>query len=155
MYYNEKTGNFALAQPNLTESIVDEVTHEITETIVGLDPDYVLIADKPSEDYIYDGSKWVAKVIVLPTDSELKAIGLPYTLNGVEYQVPLDSDAQSIITALTVGYITATITNTVTAITISTVIQFSNGTHMPITTPDFIAFATWFKDKRSSFFAIS
>jgi hypothetical protein len=155
MYYNEKTGNFALAQPNLTESVIDEVTSEITEVVVGLDTDYVLIADKPSEDYIYDGTQWVAKVPVPLTDSELKAIGLPYTLNGEEYQVPLDSDAQSIITALTVGYITATITNTVTATTINTVIRFSNGTHMPITTPDFIAFATWFKDKRSSFFAIS
>jgi hypothetical protein len=154
MYYNEKTGNFALTQPNLIENVIDEITNEITETIVGLDIDYVLIADKPSEDYIFDGSEWVAKVQVPPTDSQLKAIGLPYTLNGVEYQVPLDSDAQSIITALTVGYIAANITNTVTATTISTVIRFSNGTNMPITTPDWIAFATWFKDKRSSFFAI-
>jgi hypothetical protein len=155
MYYNEKTGNFAITQPNITENVIDEVTSEITEVIVGLDPDYVLIADKPSEDYIYDGTQWVTKVPVPLTDSELKAIGLPYALNGVEYQVPLDSDAQSIITALTVGYIAANMTNTVTDATISTVIQFSNGTHMPITTPDFIAFATWFKDKRSSFFAIS
>jgi hypothetical protein len=155
MYYNEKTGNFALTQPNLIESVIDEVTHEMAEVIIGLDTDYVLIADKPSEDYIYDGSQWVAKVPVSLTDSDLKSIGMPYTLNGIEYQVPLDSDAQSIITALTVGYIAANITSTVTATTISTVIQFSNGTHMPITTPDFIAFATWFKDKRSSFFAIS
>jgi hypothetical protein len=154
MYYNEKTGNFAITQPNLTESIIDEVTSEITEAIVGLDADYVLIADKPSDDYIYDGTQWIAKAPVTLTDSQLKAIGLPYTLNGVEYQVPLDSDAQSIITALTVGYIAANITNTVTATTISTVIRFSNGTNMPITTPDWIDFATWFKDKRSSFFAI-
>jgi hypothetical protein len=154
MYYNNKTGNFALTQPNLTESIIDEVTNEITEVIIGLDTDYVLIEDKPSEDYIYDGTKWVAKVQVPLTDSELKAIGLPYTLNGVVYQVPLDSDAQSIITALTVGYIAANMTNTVTATTISTVIRFSNGINMPITTPDWIDFATWFKDKRSSFFAI-
>jgi hypothetical protein len=154
MYYNEKTGNFALTQPNITESVIDEVTNEMTEVNIGLDPDYVLIVDKPSEDYIYDGSKWVYKVPVPLTDSELKAIGIPYTLNGVVYQVPIDSDAQSIITALTVGYIAANMTNTVTPTTISTVIRFSNGTHMPITTPDFIAFATWFKDKRSSFFAI-
>jgi hypothetical protein len=154
MYYNNKTGNFALVKPNLTESIIDEVTQEITETIMGLDTDYVLISDKPSEDYIYDGTQWVAKVPVPLTDSELKAIGMPYTLNGIVYQVPLDSDAQSIITALTVGYIAANMTNTVTDTTISTVIRFSNGTNMPITTPDWIDFATWFKDKRSSFFAI-
>jgi hypothetical protein len=154
MYYNEKTGNFALVQPNLIDSVIDEVTNEMIESIVGLDPDYVLIPDKPSDDYIFDGIQWVAKVPAPLTDSELKAIGLPYTLNGVEYQVPLDSDAQSIITALTVGYIAANMTNTVTSTTISTVIRFSNGINMPITTPDWIAFATWFKDKRSSFFAI-
>jgi hypothetical protein len=154
MYYNEKTGNFAVTKPSIAESIIDEVTNEMTETIVGLDMDYVLIADKPSEDYIYDGTKWVARAPVILTDSQLKATGMPYTLNGIVYQVPLDSDAQSIITALTVGYIAATITNTVTDTTISTVIRFSNGTHMPITTPYFMAFATWFKDKRSSFFAI-
>jgi hypothetical protein len=155
MYYNEKTGNFALTQPNLIENVIDEVTNKITEVIVGLDIDYVLIADKPSDDYIYDGTQWVTKAPVPLTDSELKAIGMPYALNGVVYQVPLDSDAQSIITALTVGYIAASMTNTVTPTTISTVIRFSNGTHMPITTPDFMTFATWFKDKRSSFFAIS
>jgi hypothetical protein len=154
MYYNEKTGNFAITQPNITENIIDEETNEITEVVIGRDQDYVIIEDKPSEDYFYDGTQWVAKVPVPLTDSELKAIGMPYTLNGTEYQVPLDSDAQSIITALTVGYIAANMTNTVTPTTISTVIRFSNGTHMPITTPDFIAFATWFKDKRSSFFAI-
>jgi hypothetical protein len=154
MYYNEKTGNFALTQPNLTENIIDEVTNEMKEVVIGLDMDYVLIPDKPSEDYIFDGTQWVAKVPVPLTDSELKAIGMPYTLNGIVYQVPLDSDAQSIITALTVGYIAATITNTLTDTTINTVIQFSNGTHMPITTLDWMAFATWFKDNRSSFFAI-
>jgi hypothetical protein len=154
MYYNEKTGNFALTQPSITESVIDEITHEMTEVVIGLDPDYVLIADKPSDNYIYDGIQWVAKATVPLTDSELKAIGMPYTLNGVVYQVPLDSDAQSIITALTVGYIAASITNTLTTITINTVIKFSNGTHIPITTPDWMAFATWFKDKRSSFFTI-
>jgi hypothetical protein len=61
MYYNNKTGNFALTQPNLTENVIDEVTHEMTEVIIGLDTDYVLIADKPSEDYVYDGSQWVTK----------------------------------------------------------------------------------------------
>jgi hypothetical protein len=154
MYYNNKTGNFSITQPNITESIIDEITNEIKEVVIGLDTDYILIQDKPSEDYVYDGSQWVAKVPVPLTDSELKAIGMPYTLNGAVYQVPLDSDAQDIITALTVGYIAANMTNTVTTTTINTVIQFSNGTHMPITTPDFMAFATWFKDKRSSFFAI-
>jgi hypothetical protein len=84
MYYNEKTGNFALVQPNVTESVTDEVTNEITEVIVGLDPDYILIADKPSEDYIYDGIQWVTKPIVLPTldnakSAKLEEVKLAYT----------------------------------------------------------------------------
>jgi hypothetical protein len=61
MYYNEKTGNFALTQPNILDTVIDEVTQEIKEIVIGLDPDYILIADKPSEDYIYDGSQWVLK----------------------------------------------------------------------------------------------
>jgi hypothetical protein len=155
MYYNEKTGNFALTQPNLIESVFDEDTQELTEVVIGPNTDYVLIPDKPSDDYIFDGNKWVAKPPVELTSSQLKAIGLPYTLNGVTYQVPLDEDAQSTITALTVGYIAATLTNTLTDTTINTIIRFSNGTKMPITTPDFMAFAMWFKDKRGSFFAIN
>jgi hypothetical protein len=76
MYYNEKTGNFALTQPNLTENVIDEVTHEITEVVIGLDTDYVLIPDKPSEDYIYDGTDWVAKVPVVPTLEQVKSAKL-------------------------------------------------------------------------------
>jgi hypothetical protein len=76
MYYNEKTGNFALTQPNLTEIVIDEVTNEMTETIVGPDPDYVLIPDKPNEDYIFDGAQWVAKVPIVPTLAEAKSAKL-------------------------------------------------------------------------------
>jgi hypothetical protein len=76
MWYNDKTGNFALVQPNLIESAIDETTHEMTETIIGLDPDYVLIADKPSEDYIYDGSTWVIKPPVVLTLEQVKALKL-------------------------------------------------------------------------------
>jgi hypothetical protein len=76
MYYNNITGNFAITQPNLTENIIDEVTYEMTEVIIGLDPDYVLIADKPSEDYIYDGTNWVAKIPVVPTLVQAKSAKL-------------------------------------------------------------------------------
>jgi hypothetical protein len=144
MYYNEKTGNFAITQPNLTNRVFDEVTHEMIETITGLDPDYVLIADKPSEDYIYDGSQWVAKVPVEPTSSELKAIGMPYTINEISYQVPLTKDAQDTVVALSVAFQMSAIT--------STNIEFDNGTILPITAADFMNFAIWFTTERNKFF---
>jgi hypothetical protein len=76
MYYNQITGNFSLTQPNLTEIVIDEITQEITEVITGPDLDYVSIADKPSEDYIYDGSQWVAKIPVVPTLAQAKSAKL-------------------------------------------------------------------------------
>lgn len=76
MYYNKKTGNFALTQPNLIEHKINEETHEITVSVIGPNPDYVLIQDKPSEDYIYDGSKWVPKPPIVLTLEQAKAAKL-------------------------------------------------------------------------------
>jgi hypothetical protein len=144
MYYNDKTGNFAITQPNIIENIIDEVTHEMTEVIIGLDTDYVLIADKPSEDYIYDGTQWVAKPSVVLTSSELKVIGMPYTLKGISYQVPLTKDAQDTVVALSLGFQMGAIT--------STNMEFVNGTILPITAADFMNFAIWFSTERNKFF---
>lgn len=49
MWYNPKTGNFALSQPNITEYKMDEITLEMVEVIIGADEDYILVPDKPSE----------------------------------------------------------------------------------------------------------
>ncbi len=86
------------------------------------------------------------------SDSELKAIGLPYELNGETYQVPLDLDAQMIVNAWTTAYIAGYITNTLTDSTVDTVMKFSNGVEMPITTHDWMSFAEWFKNERNKFF---
>jgi hypothetical protein len=144
MYYNQITGNFSLTQPNIIENIIDEITHEMTEVIIGLDTDYVLIQDKPSEDYIYDGTQWIPKATVELTTSELKAIGMPYTLNGISYQVPLTKDAQDTVVALSVAFQMSAIT--------STNIEFDNGTILPITAEDFMKFAIWFTTERNKFF---
>jgi len=86
------------------------------------------------------------------SDSELKAIGLPYELDSVIYQVPLDLDAQMIVNAWTTAYIAGYVTNTLTVSTVDTVMKFSNGVEMPITTPDWMQFAEWFKNERNKFF---
>jgi hypothetical protein len=140
MYYNEKTGNFAITQPNIIERVMDEVAHEMTEVIIGLDTDYVLIPDKPSEDYIYDGTQWISKAPVVLTPSDLKSLGKFY--NG--YQVPLDEEAQIAITSIAVQYLTGLFTGTV--------FHFSNGVKMPISTTEFMDFATWFGIERNKFF---
>jgi hypothetical protein len=144
MYYNQITGNFSLTQPNIIENIIDEVTREMTEVIIGLDTDYVLIPDKPSEDYIYDGTQWVPKAPVELTTSELKVIGMPYTLNGISYQVPLTKDSQDTVVALSVAFQSSAIT--------STNIEFDNGTILPIIAEDFMNFAIWFTTERNKFF---
>ena len=71
--------------------------------------------------------------------TELKAIGENY--NG--YQIPfLNDDAigmMQVSMAFQLG-----LTNTI--------IEFSNGTNMPITSDEFKSFSLWFAEKRNSFF---
>jgi len=86
--------------------------------------------------------------------SEAKKAGKPYIMNGSEYIVPLDKDAQDTVTAITTGYIAAVVTSTLNENTINTIMEFTNGTFMPITTADWMAFATWFKNERNSFFEV-
>lgn len=69
MWYNPNTGKLSLSQPNITEYQMDEITLEMLEVIIGIDEDYMLVPDKPSEDYYFDNWNWIAKVsepIVVP-----------------------------------------------------------------------------------------
>lgn len=152
MWYNPKTGNFSLSQPNITEYKMDEITLEMVEVIIGADEDYILVPDKPNEDHYFDNGNWVLNPPIQLSSSELKARGLPYVLNGTIYQVPLDLDAQGIVNAWTTTYIVGVVTGTLTPTTVDTVMKFSNGVRIPITTPDWIAFAEWFKTERGKFF---
>lgn len=116
---------------------------------------YTQIEDCPGayDEYFFDGAHWLLKNPPPLTVSELKKIGKPYLLNGIKYQVPLDKDAQDTVSAIQVQYITGIILNDPN-LKIDTVMQFSNGTDMPITNPDWLAFATWFRENRRQFFRI-
>lgn len=129
-WYNDKIGNFHVgSQP----------TKEVNEVIED-DLDYVVIADKPSEAYYYDGSNWILKEIVPLSNSELKDIGKQY--NG--YQVPLNEEAQIAVTSVAVQYLAGLFTGTV--------FHFSNGVKMPCSTNEFLPFAQWFALERNRFF---
>ena len=80
----------------------------------------------------------------IPSQSEMKAIGKPYELNGVTYQVPLDKDAQDAVVAVTVKNLAGAF--------VKTNIEFSNGVVMPITKDEFMPFALWFGAERGKFF---
>lgn len=73
-----------------------------------------------------------------------KTVGEVYTLNGVDYQVPFLKDDADGIVQVTLGFMKGAFTETV--------IHFSNGAKMPITSSEFDTFALWFADKRNSFF---
>lgn len=78
------------------------------------------------------------------TSNELKLQGKPFTLNGIDYQVPLTKDTQDTVVAVAVSFQIGGIT--------STVLEFENGVTMPISQSDFMPFATWFSTERNSFF---
>lgn len=77
---------------------------------------------------------------------EAKKTGKLYTLNGIEYIVPLDKDAQDTVTAITVANIAG--------LFVSTTMEFSNGVKMPIASADWMAFAQWFVTERNAFFEV-
>lgn len=66
-----------------------------------------------------------------------------YTLDGVDYRVSFTSDDGNgmlqVKAAFDVGLA-------------STIIHFANGTNMPITSSEYLAFAQWFATKRNEFF---
>ena len=78
------------------------------------------------------------------TISELKLQGKPFTLNGIDYQVPLTKDTQDTVVAVAVAFQMGGIS--------STVLEFENGVTMPISQSNFMPFATWFSTERNSFF---
>lgn len=72
-----------------------------------------------------------------------KKEGVIYTLNGIEYKISfMKDDGDGVIqvkNAFDLG-----VTNTI--------IHFTNGTKMPITSSEFMEFAIWFANKRNNFF---
>ena len=66
-----------------------------------------------------------------------------YILNGVDYRVSFTSDDGNgmlqVKAAFDVGLE-------------STIIHFANGTNIPITSSEYLAFAQWFANKRNGFF---
>ena len=76
--------------------------------------------------------------------SELKIQGKPFTLNGIDYQVPLTKDTQDTVVAVAVAFQMGGIS--------STILEFENGVTMPISQSDFMPFATWFSTQRNRFF---
>lgn len=78
---------------------------------------------------------------------EAKKAGKTYSLNGKEYIVPLDKDAQDTVTAISVAHIAG--------LFVSTTMEFSNGVKMPIVAADWMTFAQWFVTERNSFFEVA
>jgi len=143
-YFNTESNSFLVASsiPTKQENRFDADGKDITVEVT--DESFILIDDKPSDEHYWDGSTWLLKAVDPLTTSELKEIGLPYTLNGVEYQIPLNEEAQNGVVAVTVQQMAGLFT--------STVFHFSNGVKMPIADADWLAFAIWFGVERNKFF---
>ena len=86
------------------------------------------------------GEWYYSDIYIKPS---LKNTGYIYTLNNIDYQIPLiKDDADGLLqvkSAFDLG-----VTNTV--------IHFTNGIKMPITSSEFMEFAVWFVNKRNEFF---
>lgn len=76
--------------------------------------------------------------------SSLKELGLPYTVDSIAYQVPLNEEAQIAVTSVAVQYIAGLFE--------ATVFHWNNGVKMPINKDEFMAFAQWFGIERNRFF---
>jgi hypothetical protein len=119
----------------LTQAIKDHhITYgltycEITEPLVN-------IGTVEAPDW---GSPTVAQLSAI-AKTNAKSVGKPY--NG--FQVPLDEEAQIAVTSVAVMHLAG--------LFVETVFHFSNGTKMPCTNAEFLAFATWFGTERGAFF---
>lgn len=72
-----------------------------------------------------------------------KKQGETYTLNGVDYKIPfMKDDADGVMQVSNAFQLGIT----------GTVIYFTNGTKMPITTVEFQEFVIWFVTRRNEFF---
>jgi len=143
-YYKEENGCFSVGSIPMKE--IKGVNSDGVEiNVVGEYEDgWVLIDTRPEphDDYVFDGSKWIAKEPKVLSTSELKALGKQY--NG--YQVPLDEEAQIAVTSVAVQYLAGMFSGTV--------FHFSNGTKMPCSLEEFLPFATWFATERNAFFTL-
>jgi len=116
-------------------SLPTQYTKEIgVELLDGIPTKMYTIVDKSVEQLEIEAMS------LIPTISELKALGEEY--NG--YQVPLDEEAQIAVTSVAVMYLAGLFTGTV--------FHFSNGVKMPCSLAEFMPFATWFSGKRNAFF---
>jgi len=100
---------------------------------------------------LFDFNKYENGVVVedtatkkLAEDQKKKKTGVPYELGGIVYLVPIDKEAQEAVTAVTVAVMANAFQ--------STVIEFSNGVRMPITSTEWMVFATWFANERNKLF---
>ena len=114
------------------EGIIKEEWVEISE-------EEVLLAQQPSAEQLRAIETQQAKA------ARLSAMlsGVPYPLDGVEYQISFTSDDGNGLLQVKAAFdLGVEATN----------IHFENGTTMPITAGEFSAFAAWFVAKRNEFF---
>jgi hypothetical protein len=76
--------------------------------------------------------------------ADIKTNGEIYTLNGVDYKIPFMKDDADGVVQVTLGFMKSAFEQTT--------IVFSNGVELPIKATEFDDFATWFAEKRNSFF---
>lgn len=89
-----------------------------------------------------DVGEWYYSDIFIKTS--IKNTGYIYTLNNIDYQIPLMKDDADGLAQVNLGFMKQAFTETV--------IYFSNGTKLPIKADEFDDFAVWFAEKRNSFF---
>lgn len=76
--------------------------------------------------------------------SVAKKTGKIYTIDGVDYLIPLNKEAQDTVVAVGISFYLQGIS--------STVVQFENGTKLPLDTTTWHDFAIWFAIERNVFF---
>lgn len=91
-----------------------------------------------------DTQQELAELAAAEALARVKYTGVPYSLNGIEYAIPLTVDAQQTVTAITVAVMAQAIENTV--------VEFGNGTRMPILATEWMSFAEWFAGERNKLF---
>ncbi|MFA7029992.1 MAG: hypothetical protein WC179_06965 [Candidatus Cloacimonadaceae bacterium] len=76
--------------------------------------------------------------------SVAKKTGKIYSIGGVDYLIPLTKEAQDTVLAVGISFYLQGIS--------STVVQFENGTKLPLDTTTWQPFAIWFATERNAFF---
>lgn len=77
--------------------------------------------------------------------SELKSAGLPFTLNGTEYIVPLDAEGQNGVNSIAIMLMMNLFD--------TTVFNCTNGVKVPLlNSNEAMTFCMWFADERRKFF---